>query len=83
MGKTKQLESFAIVKGAGNWRMFSVFSEDPAITGVSLDHPNNVHNINKNLPSSYPARYPAKRTCASLNVKNPGAYYGVCKIRQE
>jgi hypothetical protein len=79
VSKSKPVEAFAIIKGAANWRMFSIFDEDP-ISGVSLDHPNNVHNMNRNLPASYPSRYPAKRTCASLNEKYPGAYYGVCKV---
>jgi hypothetical protein len=76
-------QAFAIIKGASNWRMYSIFDEDPMITGVISTHPNNAHNLNKLIPMEYLAKYAAKKACNSLNEKDPQGYYGVCKIIEE
>lgn len=80
MSKNKDLVSFAIIKGAANWRLFSIFDSDPTVSGVNVDHQNNVHNFNQVYPRSYLSKYAAKKACASLNNKEPDEHYGVCKI---
>ena len=80
MSTNKPQESFAIIKGAGDWRRYSIFNQDPTVSGVPVNHQNNAHNFNAVIPAQYPSRYPAKRACNSLNEKYPDGYYAVCKV---